>query len=115
MTGTGVRTARPRAPRRRLAPPGRGAVLAFLVLALMLPAGRPGPAVPDDEGLDQPGLAWRSSYSERFPGCVSAVLWPVEEQPVAIVARRPGGEIVRVAANAVAAAQSPSSTIGACR
>jgi hypothetical protein len=39
---------------------------------------------------------WRGSWSERYPGCVAAVLWPSDEQPVAAVVRTSGGSIVRV-------------------
>ena len=62
---------------------------------------------------------WRASYSERYPGCVPSVLWPADEQPVAVVTRTPGGRIDRVALDEdqrlVHALPPAAETIGACR
>jgi hypothetical protein len=62
---------------------------------------------------------WRASYSERYPGCVPSVLWPADEQPVAVVTRTPDGRITRVALDddrrLVRDVPSGARAIGACR
>ena len=62
---------------------------------------------------------WRASYSERYPGCVPSVLWPADEQPVAVVTRTPDGRIDRIALDAdrtlVRDVPAAARTIGACR
>ena len=75
----------------------------------------PDPRLPDAPGqVEHIFSVWEESYSERYPGCVAAVLWPRDEQPVAIVTRTPGGHVDRVP---VGAGPLPSTavTIGACR
>src|SRR3954466_12950738 len=42
---------------------------------------------------------WKDSYSRRFPGCVSLVLWPAGQQPVAYVTRTSAGALNRVSAD----------------
>ena len=62
---------------------------------------------------------WETAYSERYPGCVSMVLWPLDEVPVALVTRTPGGDVSRVPLDEVDRAPlSPvgrAHAIGACR
>ena len=62
---------------------------------------------------------WREAYSERYPGCVPAVLWPADERPVAVLTRAPDGRIVRVALDdarhPVRPVPAAVRTIGACR
>ena len=64
---------------------------------------------------------WKARYSERFPGCVAAVLWPGRETPVAVVVQWRSGEVERVARGvALRRALSESRAddgriIGACR
>ena len=56
--------------------------------------------------------AWKDSYSRRFPGCVSLVLWPADQQPVAYITRSADGAVNRVRADL---GVPSGSTIGACR
>ena len=62
---------------------------------------------------------WETAYSERYPGCVSMVLWPLDEVPVALVTRTPAGDVSRVPLDEVDRAPlSPwgqAHAIGACR
>lgn len=62
---------------------------------------------------------WETAYSERYPGCVSLVLWPLDEVPVALVTRSRNGAVSRVPLDEVDRAPlSPvgrEHTIGACR
>src|SRR3954454_6526041 len=63
-------------------------------------------------------VPWKASWSERYPGCVSVLLWPREERPVAVVARRPDGSITRVTVRgprAFAAVPEGARAVGACR
>ena len=57
---------------------------------------------------------WRAAWSERYPGCVSTVLWPADERPVAIVVRTAGGGIDRVDLTSVASMPA-ADAVGACR
>ncbi len=65
--------------------------------------------------------AWSASYSRRFPGCVSAVLWPANERPVAFLLRDRSGEVRRVRWRHVVRLADHGqlgrdlTTIGACR
>lgn len=65
--------------------------------------------------------AWRAAYSRRFPGCVSTVLWPVGERPVAFVVRQHSGRVARISVEEAVrrAHTSPpgdgARTLGACR
>lgn len=61
--------------------------------------------------------AWESRYSERYPGCVSMPLWPLGEEPVALVTRTPEGTVDRVPLGGVQldGADSRANAIGACR
>jgi hypothetical protein len=95
------------------------------VLAILTVSVLSGPGVVGDAPLterQQQGpttTLWRTSYSERYPGCVPSVLWPADEQPVAVVTRTPDGRIDRVALDAdqrlVRALPAAAETIGACR
>lgn len=62
---------------------------------------------------------WKPAYSERYPGCVPAVLWPADEKPVAVLTMAPDGRVTRVAIDAQRRLASPvpaaARTIGACR
>jgi hypothetical protein len=61
---------------------------------------------------------WKTAYSEMYPGCVSTVLWPSAEEPVAIVVIDADGKTVRVSreeARLRAAAGDLARTIGVCR
>lgn len=62
---------------------------------------------------------WETAYSERYPGCVSMVLWPLDEVPVALVTRTPAGDVSLVPLGEVDRAPlSPlgqAHAIGACR
>ena len=64
-------------------------------------------------------VPWKESWSQRYPGCVSVLLWPRDERPVAVVARRPDGTVTRVAVHGPS--QQPAvlpkgaETVGACR
>lgn len=89
------------------------AVAAYLVPTSMV-SGPPGFAQTD------PGSSsiWKASYSERYPGCVSTVLWPPSETPVALVVVQPDGRMAKVSreqARASAAQGQVARTIGACR
>lgn len=56
---------------------------------------------------------WETSYAERFPGCVSTLLWPMTEVPESLLTRAASGEVARVS---VREAQTRvEETIGACR
>ena len=89
------------------------AAAAYLVPTSLV-SGPPGFAQPD------PGSStiWKASYSERYPGCVSTVLWPESEKPVALVVVQPDGRMAMVSreeARASAAQGQIARTIGACR
>ena len=62
---------------------------------------------------------WKETYSERYPGCVPTVLWPADEQPVAVVTRTADGRVDRIALDAdrrlVRPIPAGAETIGACR
>ena len=64
-------------------------------------------------------VPWKESWSERYPGCVSVLLWPREEPPVAVVVRRPNGSVARVAVHGTsrpfAAVPDGTEAVGACR
>ena len=50
----------------------------------------------DGISQDRPQVPWKASYSERYPGCVAAVLWPERRTPVAVVVRWIGDEVERI-------------------
>ena len=56
---------------------------------------------------------WRQSWSQRYPGCVALALWPHDERPVAVVTRRPDGDIARTTPED--AARADQRVVGACR
>ena len=63
---------------------------------------------------------WKEAYSRRFPGCVSTVLWPATERPVAVVVRDRRGRVSRLGLrDAVRRADQGRltgvTTLGACR
>ena len=88
-----------------------------LVTAAVAAAGPSAEEPPGGPGVR--GMEWKESYSVRFPGCVSPVLWPAEEEPVAYLARRPGGAVVEVPATDIEQVRALRSrdlqTIGYCR
>ena len=95
------------------------AVLALLALPLGTGIG-PVAGSPSTAGsAADSGTTWKASYSERFPGCVPSVLWPSDEQPVAVVTRTPDGRVDRVALDpqrvALRSVAQDARTIGACR
>ena len=88
-----------------------GAVLATSVLHSAV-------AVDGAVGHHGSTVPWKESWSKRYPGCVSVLLWPQDERPVAVVAKRPDGSITRVAvrgARPFAAVPSGARPVGACR
>jgi hypothetical protein len=95
-------------------------VLMLLVVALM--QGAPGATVTD--AAESPGSSpaqplWKAEYSRDYPGCVSMLLWPTDEVPVAFLTRSASGEVARVSVESLAllsAEQNASPlAIGACR
>jgi hypothetical protein len=63
-------------------------------------------------------VPWKESWSERYPGCVSVLLWPQDERPVAVVARRPDGSVTRLTVRGPRPFDSVPSgvrAVGACR
>ena len=68
-----------------------------------------------------PEPEWRAAYSRQFPGCVSTVLWPVGERPVAFVVEQRSGEVTWVSVEDAVRLASHASIaedvwiIGACR
>jgi len=95
-------------------------VLAILTVPVLSGLGVVGGApLTEREQQHATSSLWRAAYSERYPGCVPSVLWPADEQPVAVVTRTPGGRIDRVALDAdqrpVHALPPAAETIGACR
>lgn len=118
--------------------PRTACVLALLVVGSTLgglehdPLAPPAERVTDQSGAVRPPSAeaaassgpslsrlWKPAYSERYPGCVPAVLWPADEQPVALLTITPDGRVSRVAIDAHRRLASPvpaaARTIGACR
>jgi len=89
----------------------RMTAVVFLVLVVTLAAK------PMDVSASHPHAhstpVWKDSYSKRFPGCVSLVLWPADQQPVAFVMRTSAGALDRVSADL--GAPAAGATIGACR
>lgn len=98
------------------------ALFALLVMTLVHAGSeQAGAVVPSPPGWTSTRTAqpaWDSAYSERYPGCVSMVLWPADEVPVALVTRSAAGSVDRVP---VAGLEHPAPTlaearaIGACR
>ena len=74
---------------------------------------------PADGAEGQEQTTWRAAYSERYPGCVPAVLWPQDENPVAVVTKGSDGRVQRVALDDRQRPVQPvpydAHTIGACR
>lgn len=68
---------------------------AGVAVVLSLPVLSAAPVASGGPSSDDPSL-WKASWSERYPGCVAAVLWPADERPVAAVVRTSGGSVVRV-------------------
>jgi hypothetical protein len=89
-----------------------GAVFTLSVVTLLHATSAVAPAHREDAGGDT--SAWKESYSRRYPGCVSMALWPVDEQPVALVTRGPGGEVRRVPVDRPVP-HAGDRPIGACR
>ena len=98
--------------------------LAFAMLGGVVVLGPDATTAPVEAGTQpgdgQPGRAlWETSYSERYPGCVSMVLWPLDEVPVALVTRTPAGAVTRVPLDEVDRAPlsmvGRAHAIGACR
>lgn len=79
---------------------------------LLAAAGGPDPHAPASPAGPP---AWRTVWSERFPDCVSVVLWPDGEEPVALVTKDPDGRVRRVAHDAPLSAIPGRVTVGACR
>jgi hypothetical protein len=96
---------------------------AGIVVLLSLPtipgSGPLGDQSPTPRVEQQRDPLWKTSYSERYPGCVPSILWPADEHPVALVTRTPGGRVDQVALDAqghlVGAVPAGARTIGACR
>ena len=80
-------------------------------------AGAPGSSVDGTERHQ--GTAWKAAYSVRYPGCVPSVLWPADENPVAVVTKSPDGSVAKVTLEGgrlpMAAVPAGARTIGACR
>ncbi len=63
-------------------------------------------------------VVWKADYSKKYPGCVSTVLWPDAEKPVAlVVVDAEGGtaKVTRGQARLLASSGGMTRTIGACR
>ena len=94
--------------------------LSVLALGAVLATSVLHSAVAVDSTHSHPGstVPWKESWSKRYPGCVSVLLWPQDERPVAVVAKRPDGSITRVAVRGTkpfAAVPSGARPVGACR
>jgi hypothetical protein len=90
------------------------AVVAYLVPSALFASHPSGAHLPLPSGH----AVWKASYSEKYPGCVSTVLWPAAEKPVALVVVRADGRTARLTRDEAvrnAAAGDVASTIGACR
>lgn len=80
-----------------------------------------GPAAPTAAPSTEQGVEgaaeslWSQAWSERFPGCVAMVLWPVDERPVALVTRSASGAVSRVSADSPRRLAPDERAIGACR
>ena len=72
-----------------------------------------------EQGTQAQAPVWDASYSERYPGCVASVLWPSNEEPVAVVVQAPDGTVERVMLDprrqALQQLPAGTTTIGACR
>jgi hypothetical protein len=87
----------------------------FLAMSLLYGSGR---MAASSEGRHNGGSPWKESWSARYPGCVSVLLWPQDERPVALVARFPDGRVTRVPVHrgqGLSAVPSGTRTVGACR
>ena len=90
--------------------------LFWAVAAFLLPSAFVSHEVPHTHAPTS--VVWKAAYSERYPGCVSTVLWPATEKPVAVVVVGTDGRTARmsrVEARALAASGGLARTIGACR
>ena len=89
------------------------------VLAVPLASQGPVDRGPADRLVHAPTTEWKATYSEEYPGCVAAVLWPQDETPTAVVTLTPEGRVDRVALDAQHRPVEPlpdqARTIGACR
>jgi hypothetical protein len=86
-------------------------VIAYLVPSSIL-------ATPVVEERRPTSGVWKAAYSEMYPGCISTVLWPSAEEPVALVVVGADGSTARVSreeARTRAATGDLPRTIGACR
>jgi hypothetical protein len=94
-------------------------VVAVLAVPTISGLGSVAVPTPGDRADPQEQTAWLEAYSERYPGCVPAVLWPQDEHPVAVVVKASDGRIERVALDdhrrPVQPLPSDARTIGACR
>src|SRR3954454_24188706 len=89
----------------------RMAVVAFLVLVVTLAAKPLDVTTSYPHPRSMP--VWKDSYSRRFPGCVSLVLWPSDQTPTAYLTRTSDGALSRVSTDR--GAPATGTTIGACR
>jgi hypothetical protein len=119
MSRTGRRTLRGQLARSAVV---HGLMFLLLSVAIVLVPDQPRPEsshvpVPAEDTAGRP--LWETVYSERYPGCVSLVLWPMDEQPVALVTRTPAGEVERVAMDEAGRLHwlpaGGARAIGACR
>ena len=94
-------------------------VLALLAVPLGAGVGPVAGNPSAGESAADAATTWKASYSERFPGCVPSVLWPTDEQPVAVITKTSDGQVERVALDpqrrALLSVAQGARTIGACR
>jgi hypothetical protein len=94
-------------------------VTVLLALPMVPGSSTPGDHSVADRVAQHQDPVWKTSYSQRYPGCVPTVLWPADENPVAVVTRRSDGRIDRVALDdqrhLVRPVDAGERTIGACR
>lgn len=91
-------------------------ILFLTVLAYVVPSAILNPAAAPAD--DPSPVIWKSTYSERYPGCVSTVLWPAAEVPTAVLVMRNDGEILMVSreqSRTLAVQGQVAQMIGICR
>ena len=93
-------------------------VLAVLAVPMISGLGAVDAGSPGERPGRAEATAWKAAYSERYPGCVPSVLWPADENPVALLTKRPDGSVDKVALDGqrpLRSVPAGARTIGACR
>lgn len=88
----------------------RASLLVLVVVVVVLTAAPVQVTVSHPQPQRRP--MWLDSYSRRFPGCVSLVLWPAGRQPAAYLARAADGRLRLI--DAGRAVPPNLTTMGAC-